>query len=206
MRDEGEGAAQEVLSSSDYSTFKNRLVSSACSRCALSTGRTHIVVDRGNPSAKALFIGEAPGRNEDIQGKAFVGRSGKLLDSLLSEAGFETERDGLIINVVKCRPPKNRAPLPEEILACSEFLKKQIHLVDPKIMVFLGAVSLKHMLPEKRDSAMSGVVGRVFLDRSYPGIPMIALYHPAYILRDPRKRPLMKEHIAHFVETWKKLT
>jgi len=98
-----------------YADFKKALLDSNCTKCALSDSRTNIVVDRGNSSAKVLNIGEAPGQNEDLQGKAFVGRAGQLLDRLMKDVGFDTNQDSLIVNLVKCRPPKNRAPLPEEV-------------------------------------------------------------------------------------------
>ena len=185
-----------------YADFKKTLADSNCAKCALADSRTHIVVDRGNPSAKVLIIGEAPGRNEDIQGKAFVGRAGQLLDRLMKDLGFDTNEDCLIINVVKCRPPDNRAPFPEEVDACSAFLKKQMDLVKPKIILLLGATALRHMIPEKAGSAMAGEVGKFFKDARYPGIEIMTLYHPAYILRDPRKTPAMVQHLKRFKDLY----
>jgi uracil-DNA glycosylase len=186
-----------------YADFKNELAGSACTRCALHAARARIVVDRGNPKAKALFIGEAPGANEDREGRAFVGRAGKLLDSMLAQEGFSTEEDALIANVVKCRPPENRRPKPEEAEACLPFLRKQIELVRPKWLVLLGATALSHLLPSKKGLAMSSEAGRFFEDPGYPGAKLFVLFHPAYILRDPRKRPIMEGHLKKFVETWR---
>src|SRR5207248_2587266 len=104
----------KILSATSYGEFKAALAASHCTQCDLHRCRTQIVIDRGNPEAKLLFIGEAPGENEDLQGKAFVGRAGKLLDAMLKELGFETDRDALIANVAKCRPPENRQPTPKE--------------------------------------------------------------------------------------------
>src|SRR3989338_3284847 len=128
----------QVLGAKDYTSFKKALLKSNCTRCPLSESRTHIVVDRGNPEAKVVMIGEAPGENEDLQGKAFVGRAGRLLDEMMKEIGFDTNQDSLIINVVKCRPPENRAPRSEEVSACNPFLQKQIELIKPKIILLLG--------------------------------------------------------------------
>ena len=160
------------------------------------------MVDRGNPSARVLIIGEAPGRNEDLEGRAFVGRGGRLLDRLMKKEGFDTERDCLIVNVVKCRPPDNRRPRPEEVEACSPYLKKQIALTDPKIILLLGAVALRRMMPEKRAFSMKEETGRFFEHDSFPGVRFMVLYHPAFILRDSRKEPLMTEHIRRFKKSW----
>lgn len=194
----------KILDAKTYADFKEALERSNCAQCALSGARTHIVVDRGNPRAKVLLIGEAPGENEDLQGRAFIGRAGKLLDELMREVGFNTETDGLIINVVKCRPPENRAPVPREVEACSPFLKKQIGLVSPRIILLLGATALRHLVPDKREFSMKEEVGNFFTHAAYPGAELMVLYHPAYILRDPRKRPLMVEHLGRFRERWAK--
>ncbi len=186
-----------------YAEFKRQLAQSNCTKCALSERRTHIVVDRGNYLAKVVMIGEAPGENEDRQGKAFVGRAGQLLDGLLNTLGFDTNQDSLIINVVKCRPPENRRPKPEEASACRDFLKAQLELVKPKVILLLGATALKHLVPGKKDFAMEKEAGNFFNHPEYPGIKFMVLYHPAFILRDPRKKPLMLEHLKKFYEYWK---
>ena len=123
---------------------------------------------------------------------------------LLSQFGFDTNRDCLIINVVKCRPPENRAPAPKEAAACFPFLKKQIELVDPKVILLLGATALKHLIPEKSGFPMAGEAGKFFNRPEYPGIQFMVLYHPAFILRDPRKKPLMAEHLKRFKHHWDK--
>ena len=190
---------RNILETEHYRTFKETLAGSGCNLCALSKGRTQIVVDRGNPEAKVLIIGEAPGETEDLRGQAFVGRAGRLLDGMLKELGFDTNQDALIANVVKCRPPENRAPRPEEAAACLPFLKRQIELVDPALIVLLGATALKHILPENSGFSMAEQAGRCFKNLNYPGRELLVLYHPAYILRDPRKRPLMEEHLKQLV-------
>ncbi len=194
----------KILGAKTYTDFKTELIKSNCVKCTLCESRTNIVVDRGNPSAKVMIVGEAPGQNEDLQGKAFVGRAGQLLDQLMKDIGFDTNRDSLIVNVVKCRPPENRAPLPKEAETCFQFLTKQIELVRPKFMLLLGATALKHLLPEKKNFSMESQVGNFFKDPKYPGVDLMTLYHPAFILRDPRKKPLMVEHLRRFKDHWDK--
>lgn len=199
-----DGTQNKILDAKTYREFKEALISSNCTRCALSESRTHIVVDRGNPSAKVLMIGEAPGENEDRQGKAFVGRAGQLLDELMRGIGFDTNQESLIINVVKCRPPENRAPKQEEVSACHPFLKRQLELIQPRIILLLGAVALKHVIPDKGEFSMEREAGTFFDHPAFPGIKFMVLYHPAYILRDPRKKPIMIEHLKRFKEYWDK--
>lgn len=188
-------AENSVLDAEDYPSFRKALSESQCAKCALSAGRTHIVVDRGNPNAKMLLIGEAPGENEDLQGKPFVGRAGKLLDELMKGAGFDTNVDMLIANVAKCRPPDNRAPKQEEADACMPYLQKQIDLMKPKLMILLGATSVKHMAPELAKKPMEEMVGNFYGFPRWPGMKLFVVYHTAYILRDPRKKPLMEQHL-----------
>lgn len=153
----------------------------SCSACELSKSRTNCVFGAGNKTADILFVGEAPGENEDKTGIPFVGRAGKLLDRHLAEA--EINRDSVYIaNVLKCRPPKNRDPLPSEEDACIHFLERQIELIKPKLIVCLGRVSAKRLISKKfKISEEHGL----FYD--FCGIPITAVYHPALILRDPRK-------------------
>lgn len=150
--------------------------------------------DRGNPEAKILFIGEAPGAEEDKAGRSFVGRSGKLLDKLMESIGLDTNRDVLITNVVKCRPPDNRVPTATEALACAPYLKKQIALLEPSLIVLLGATAFRRMAPDRDFGAE---VGKIF-DLSWEGrrIPCLPLFHPAYLLYDPRKRETMAGYLA----------
>ncbi len=185
----------QILDAESYPEFKKLLIDSKCTKCQLCGGRKNIVVDRGNSDTKIMLIGEAPGENEDLQGKAFVGRAGRLMDQLMLEVGIDTNQDTLIANIVKCRPPENRAPKQDEVDQCKPFLLKQIQLVNPKIIVLLGATALKHLIPEKAKAAMSSEVGNAFTHQDFPGIQLMVLYHPAYILRDPRKKPLMQEHL-----------
>ncbi|HNV86089.1 MAG TPA: uracil-DNA glycosylase [Candidatus Omnitrophota bacterium] len=190
-----EQTRDRVLEAEDYPTFKECLISSRCGRCELSRSRTHIVADRGDPEAEIVFIGEAPGENEDREGRAFVGRAGKLLDELLSEIGIDTSRDVLIVNIVKCRPPENRAPRAEETAACLPYLKKQLSLVKPRVMVLLGATAVKSLIYGKGSFSMEQEVGRIFRNPDFPGTDLMVLYHPAFLLYDPRKQQPMRMHL-----------
>jgi len=191
-----------VLAAKTYEAFRDALASSGCQKCELGRTRTHIVIDRGNPCARVLFIGEAPGENEDLQGRAFVGRAGQLLDRMLQEAGLDADQDSLIANIAKCRPPGNRAPASKEAAACFPYLQKQIDLIKPRFILLLGATALKHILPEKAKTPMANLVGNFFGHPRYPGIDFMVLFHPAYLLRDPRKKPAMLEHLTRFKTRW----
>lgn len=186
----------DLLGIRDYEEFRDALRSSGCRRCALAEGRTRIVVDRGNPGARAMAVGEGPGAEEDASGLAFVGRGGRLFDRLLAEAGLDTDRDLLIANVVKCRPPANRVPRAEEARACLPFLARQVELIDPRVVVLLGATALARFLPHREKAPMRDVVGRPFEDPAHPGRRFLVFYHPAYLLRDPRKLPEARRHAA----------
>lgn len=195
-------AQKTILKAPTYATFKKKLQTSDCDLCALSRERTQIVVDRGNPEAGIVIVGEAPGAEEDRTGKSFVGRSGKLLDTLLSESGINPERDCLIMNVVKCRPPANRPPKPAEAASCKPYFMKQIELIRPRFILLLGATALKHVLPHLKKEAMKDVVGKAFSSQELGEIQIMVVFHPAYILRDPRKKPEMLKLLQKF----KKLT
>lgn len=187
---------KDIFSSRTYAEFREKLFNSNCPKCSeLCAGRTHIVVDRGNPGTKVVFIGEAPGENEDLQGKSFVGRAGKLLDQILESMGLDSNRDTLILNVVKCRPPGNRAPKPEEAANCLPYLRWQLDFVKPRVVALLGATAARYFLPHVAEGGMKESVGKFFDAPDYPGIKFQVLYHPAYLLRDPRKKKDMWEHV-----------
>ena len=185
----------EIVSAPDYAEFRRRLAESACRRCGLAEGRTNIVVDRGNPAAPILVIGEGPGEQEDLKGQAFVGKAGQLLDKIMASIGLDTDRHMLIANVVKCRPPENRAPRQDEVDACLPYLQRQIALIKPRIVLLLGATSLKHLDPTKRDFSMANEAGRFFLLADYPGVQFMVLYHPAALLYNARLKPDMWSHV-----------
>ena len=154
-----------------------------CRACALAETRTNVVFGVGNPEAEVLFIGEAPGANEDAQGEPFVGRAGKLLDDMLEMIGLDRSKI-YITNSVKCRPPQNRDPLNTEKDACRGYLRRQVELMRPRIIVCLGRISAAEII--KEDFKITQEHGQ-FFERG--GIQMMALYHPAALLRDPRKKP-----------------
>lgn len=154
-----------------------------CRACGLCETRTNAVFGVGRPDAEVLIIGEAPGANEDAQGEPFVGRAGKLLDDMLAMIGLN-RRNIYITNSVKCRPPENRDPLNTEKDACRGYLKRQMELMRPKIIVCLGRVSAMELI--KEDFKITQEHGQFF---EKDGILMMALYHPAALLRDPHKKP-----------------
>ena len=154
-----------------------------CRRCKLCETRTNVVFGTGNEHADVMFIGEGPGENEDLQGEPFVGRGGKLLDDML-ELIYLDRSQVYIANMVKCRPPKNRDPLPEEQGACAEWLSRQLELIDPKLIVCLGRIAAMRFI--RSDFRISREHGQWF---DVNGRRVMALYHPAALLRDPRKRP-----------------
>lgn len=155
-----------------------------CQRCKLCHGRQNIVFGVGNPAAELVFVGEGPGADEDIQGEPFVGRAGQLLTKMIIAMGFKRE-DVYICNVVKCRPPQNRDPEPDEIAACEPFLKQQLASINPKVIVGLGRYACQTLL--KTTTPMSKIRG---IWHEYEGRRFMPTFHPAYLLRNP---PAKKE-------------
>ena len=151
----------------------------ACKRCPLHQSRTRTVPGQGSTSPEILFIGEGPGADEDRQGLAFVGRAGQLLTKIIEAMGFT--RDQVFIgNIVKCRPPENRTPLPEEMQACLTYLREQIALLKPKVIVAMGATAVKGLL-----DVQAGITRLRGQWMSYEGIDLMPTFHPAYLLRNP---------------------
>lgn len=150
-----------------------------CSKCQLCEHRTNMVFGVGDPHAKIVFVGEGPGRDEDLQGEPFVGRAGQLLDKMIQAMGLSREQC-YICNVVKCRPPENRDPKPEEIEACEPFLKEQLNLIKPRVIVGLGRYACQTLL--KSETPMSKLRG---IWHDYEGITFMPTFHPAYLLRNP---------------------
>lgn len=186
-----------ILSAGTYEEFAARLRAYDCRRCALCKSRSRIVVDRGNPDAPLLVISERPGDNEDREGRAFVGRSGELLDKILLSIGLDSNRDTLITNIVKCKPETDRAPSSDEAMSCLPFLEKQIELVRPRVVLLLGQVALKWIDPGRKDFKMEDEAGRFFTLPRFPGVQFMVLYHPAFLLRDPHKKRPTWEHVQH---------
>jgi uracil-DNA glycosylase family 4 len=166
-----------------------------CTRCKLhEQGRKQIVFGVGNPRAELMFVGEGPGADEDAQGEPFVGRAGQLLNNMIKAMGLQRE-DVYIANVVKCRPPGNRTPEPDECDTCSPFLMRQIAAIKPKVVVALGATAAKNLLA--MNSSLGDLRGRFYdfkpagvrsNDPAWPGACLAVTYHPAYLLRDPRQK------------------
>ena len=158
-----------------------------CRRCKLSKGRKNIVFGEGNADADIMFIGEGPGRDEDIQSRPFVGDAGKLLDNLILKLGLRRQ-DVYIVNIVKCRPPNNRNPEEDEITTCVPFVEKQIAIIYPKVIVCLGKISAQTLLRSKM--TISKLRGNFF---TYNNIPVMPTFHPAYLLRNPKDKWLTWE-------------
>jgi DNA polymerase len=164
----------------DYEALRELAL--GCTRCKLCEGRTQVVFSDGSPDARLMVVGEAPGANEDETGLPFVGAAGKYLDLLLATVGLSRADSVYIANVLKCRPPGNRDPLPEEIEACSPYLRKQIELVRPEALLAVGSFAGK-LLTGREKSSLGGLRGEV---HGYHGVPLVVTYHPAALLRNPR--------------------
>jgi DNA polymerase len=152
---------------------------SVCTKCRLAGTRTQVVWGTGNPNADLMFIGEAPGRDEDEHGKPFVGRAGQLLTDIIKAMKLSRD-DVYIANVIKCRPPENRNPEPDELEACRPFIRRQIELIKPKVIVTLGKIALQSLTGKAH--AVSAARGQW---TEYDGIKVMPTYHPAYLLRTP---------------------
>ena len=160
--------------------LKNKCTS--CVKCTLSTTRNNVVFGRGNPNSDLFVIGEGPGQQEDEQGLAFVGRSGKMLDDIFLSAGIDTNKDCYISNIVKCRPPDNRKPLVKEVSECMPWLTQQINLIKPNIIVLAGSTAVESYLGIKKP--ISQLRGRWIIKEDIKYMP---IFHPSYLLRNPSK-------------------
>ncbi|MHA1860176.1 MAG: type-4 uracil-DNA glycosylase [Candidatus Asgardarchaeia archaeon] len=174
-----------------------------CTLCPLAQTRTNPVPGEGNPKAEIMFVGEAPGKNEDLQGRPFVGKAGQLLNELLEGVGLKRE-DIFITNIVKCRPPGNRDPRPEEIQACAPYLDKQIEVISPKAIVGLGRYASQHLF-EKYGLEFPGITtahGRPYkIDNLYHHFLIFPIYHPAAAIYNQRLRPILEEDFKTLKET-----
>ncbi len=162
-----------------------------CNACSLSQSRTNIVFGEGNPNAKIMLIGEAPGEKEDLAGRPFVGRSGQLLRKMLKDNGIDPENDVYITNILKCRPPQNRDPLPQEQELCKDFLKRQIRTVHPKLLVCVGRISACKIID--KNFKIMRQHGQLFKVGDYMAT---ATLHPAVILRNSSNLPIAMEDWA----------
>lgn len=167
----------------DFETLKQECLT--CRKCGLCEMRHNVVFGMGSPTAEVMFIGEGPGQNEDEQGLPFVGRSGKLLDQYLEAVDLSRDKNVFIANIVKCRPPQNRDPLPEEWDACLPWLREQFRLIRPKIVVCLGRIAAQRLIDPKfsvtRDHGL-------FFEKN--GVWFMATLHPAALLRNPKQKPM----------------
>jgi DNA polymerase len=155
-----------------------------CTRCALHETRTRTVFGTGNREADLLVIGEAPGADEDRQGEPFVGRAGQLLTEMLKAAGYQ-RNEVFITNILKCRPPRNRDPLPAEVACCHDYLQRQIALIGPRLILAVGRIAAQNLL--RSETAIGRLRGRVHRYGA-AGIPLVVTYHPAYLLRSPLEK------------------
>lgn len=169
-----------------YEELRNHCLS--CRNCPLAATRTNVVFGVGNPSSKVMFIGEGPGEHEDLQGEPFVGRGGQLLDKFLAAVDLDRKHNIYIGNMVKCRPPKNRDPEPEEVAQCIGYLQQQIQLIQPKIIVCLGRISSCYMID--KNFKVTKQHGQ-WIQKD--GIWMMGTFHPAALLRNPNNKPLCFE-------------
>jgi uracil-DNA glycosylase family 4 len=159
-----------------------------CEKCVLAKTRTNFVFGAGNPNANFMLIGEAPGRDEDLKGEPFVGRAGQLLDKILAAIEFKRS-EVFIANILKCRPPQNRDPLPEEVALCMPYLFQQIGMIQPKIILALGRIAAHHLL--RTSTSLSQLRGKV---HDFEGISLIVTFHPAALLRNPHwKKPVWED-------------
>ncbi|MCX7895888.1 MAG: uracil-DNA glycosylase [Thermoanaerobaculum sp.] len=170
----------DPLLASDLSSMAQALAQ--CQRCRLSKGRTQVVFGVGNPRARVVFVGEAPGAEEDRQGEPFVGRAGQLLNAMLRACGL-ARSEVYIANIVKCRPPGNRDPQDDEAAACLPFLKRQLALIKPEVIVLLGRVAARHLLG--LTAPISAFRGSW---RRWEGVAVLPTFHPAYLLRNPQAK------------------
>jgi len=171
-----------VISDTNWETLQQQV--SNCTFCALSNTRTNVVFGVGNRTAEIMLVGEAPGANEDLQGEPFVGRGGMLLNSMLQAIGME-RASVYIANILKCRPPNNRDPLPQEVALCTPYLQQQIALIQPKVIIAIGRIAAQFLL--NTDESMGRLRGKIY---NYGALhtPLFVLYHPAYLLRSPREK------------------
>jgi len=165
-----------------------------CQRCSLGRVRTNIVFGEGNPKAEIVFVGEAPGGDEDIQGRPFVGRAGQLLTRIIAAMGLKRD-DVYICNILKCRPPGNRNPKPEEIAACEPFLIRQLEAINPRVICALGTFAAHTLL--KTDVPITLLRGKF---HAYHGIQLMPTYHPAYLLRNPGAKKQVWEDVQKIMK------
>jgi len=171
-----------------------------CTKCQLCQTRTNVVFGTGNPNAEVMFIGEGPGKSEDEQGLPFVGRSGQLLDKMLAAVDLYRDKNIYIANMVKCRPPENRDPKPEEIEMCIGYLRNQVHIIKPKIIVCLGRVAATSIIAG--DFKVTKQHGEFYNSK---GVLLMGTYHPALLLRSPSNKPAALQDFINLREKIKEV-
>ncbi|MCH7896041.1 MAG: uracil-DNA glycosylase [candidate division NC10 bacterium] len=191
---------RERLLSGTLSLVETRQVLGECTRCKLHPHRTQIVFGVGHPQADLVFVGEAPGADEDAQGEPFVGRAGQLLTRMIEAMGLKRQ-DVYICNVIKCRPPSNRTPESDEIASCEPFLIAQIKAITPKLICALGGIAVSALLKTK--APLSKLRGRF---HDYQGIPLLVTYHPAYLLRNPNEKKSAWQDLQLLQKEYTRLT
>ncbi len=191
-RDGHSGNSSEASGATSLSEVNDTI--GDCKRCKLCDGRNNIVFGVGNSDAKIMFIGEGPGRDEDMKGEPFVGRAGQLLTKIIKAMGFERE-DVYIANIVKCRPPNNRNPEPDEVETCIPFLIRQAELIKPEVIVCLGSVATQNLL--NTESKISALRGKF---QQWQGIPVMPTYHPAFLLRNSNMKKPVWEDMQKVIE------
>ena len=186
------------VSSAGWDELQSRV--STCMACALHSSRIQTVFGVGDRQADLLIIGEAPGAEEDRQGEPFVGRAGQLLNEMLFSIGFQREQV-FIANILKCRPPDNRDPRPEEVLHCESYLKRQVELLSPKLIIAVGRIAAQNLL--KTDTGLARLRGKchTFGDTN---IPVVVTYHPAYLLRKPTEKSKAWDDLCYAMQEYKK--
>ncbi len=187
-----------IIAAMDWAQLRSAVA--ACTQCILHQGRKQAVLGVGDEKAQWLFVGEGPGAEEDARGEPFVGQAGKLLDNILAAIGLKRGENVYIANVVKCRPPGNRTPLPKEAQACEPFLARQIELIGPRLIVGLGKVAAQNLLGT--DATIASLRAQL---HSYRGTPLIVTYHPAYLLRNLTDKARAWEDLCFAVETMRAL-
>jgi DNA polymerase len=178
-------ASLRVPAGMDLGMIRDQVL--ACRKCRLAAGRTQAVPGEGNPAAELMFVGEGPGRDEDLQGRPFVGRAGQLLTKIIEAMKFERSQV-FIANIVKCRPPENRVPQRDEIDFCTPFLAAQIAAIRPKVLVTLGKVATDFFVPHAF-GGMTSIRGRFY---DWNGIPVMPTFHPSYLIRNEGNREIKK--------------
>lgn len=190
-------APAEILPACDWDELQTQVAN--CTRCPLHQGRTQTVFGVGDRNADWMVIGEAPGEQEDLKGEPFVGPAGLLLNEMLRAIGLLREQV-FIANILKCRPPKNRDPQPAEVAACEGYLKQQLALVRPKIILAVGRIAAQNLL--KTTAPVGKLRGKV---HDYQGVPLVVVYHPAYLLRSPLEKRAAFDDLRLALHTYRKL-